>query len=117
MARTEINGLKESSFSHDLPEDGLARISGYLYTNKQILLADSAVQTWIFDDRIIGEIVWTPILPGKNGNWKQHLLIIRGIVAACDGGTATGTSRLEEWVGKSSDKIDRGGGCKHESSD
>jgi hypothetical protein len=52
--------------SHDLPEDGLARISGYLHTNKQTLLADSGVRTWIFDDRIIGEIVWTPILPGKN---------------------------------------------------
>ena len=65
MARTEISGLKESSFSHDLPEDGLARISGYLHTNKQTLLADSAVRTWIYDGRIIGEIVWTPIMPGK----------------------------------------------------
>ena len=57
MARTEISGLKESSFSHDLPDYGLARISGYLHTNKQTLLADSAVRTWIFDDRIIGELV------------------------------------------------------------
>jgi hypothetical protein len=99
--------LKESSFSHDLPEDGLARISGYLHTNKQTLLADSAVRTWIFDDRIIGEIVWTPILPGKNGDWKQHSLI-RSIVAACedrDGGTDIGTRRLEEWVGKSSKEL------------
>ena len=89
MARTEISGLKESSFSHDLPEDGLTRISGYLHTNKRILLADSAVRVWIFNYQIIGEIVWTPILPGKNGNWKQHSLI-RSIVADCedrDGGT------------------------------
>ena len=84
---------------------------------KQTLLADSAVRTWIFDDRIIGEIVWTPILPGKNGDWKQHSLI-RSIVAACedrDGGTDIGTRRLEEWVGKSSDKINRGGGRRQES--
>jgi hypothetical protein len=33
-ARIEINGLVQSSFSYDLPEDGLARISGYLRTNK-----------------------------------------------------------------------------------
>ena len=62
MARTEISGLKESSFSHDLPEDGLARISGYLHTNKQTLLADSAVRTWIFDDRIIKGILNESIL-------------------------------------------------------
>ena len=116
-ARTEISGLEQSSFSYDLPEDGLARISGYLHTNKHTELRDSAVRTWIFDDRIIGEIVWTPILPGKNGNWRQHSLI-RSIVAACegcDGGTdtGTGTRRLEDWVGKSSDEIDRGWRPRH----
>ena len=42
-------------------------------------------------------------LPGKNGEWKQHSLI-NSILAACDGGTR----RLEDWVGNSSDKIDRG---------
>ena len=114
-ARTEIRGLEQSSFSYDLPEDGLARISGYLHTNNSAALRDAAVRTWIFDDRIIGEIVWTPIMPGKNGNWRQHSLI-RSIIAACegcDGGTDTGTGtpgrRLEDWVGKSSDEIDRGG--------
>jgi hypothetical protein len=28
-ARTEIRGLEQSSFSYDLPEDGLARISSH----------------------------------------------------------------------------------------
>jgi hypothetical protein len=118
-ARTEIRGLEQSSFSYDLPEDGLARISGYLHTNNSAALRDAAVRTWIFDDRIIGEIVWTPIMPGKNGNWRQHSLI-RSIIAACegcDGGTDTGTGtpgrRLEDWVGKSSDEIDRGGRPRH----
>ena len=32
-ARYEFSGLEQSSFSYDLPEDGLARISGYLHTN------------------------------------------------------------------------------------
>jgi hypothetical protein len=103
-ARLELSGLEQSSFSYDLPEDGLAPISGYLHTNNRFLLTDAAVRGWIFDDRIIEEIVWTPIHPGKNGDWKQHSLI-KSIFAACDGGTR----RLEEWVGNSSHKIDRGG--------
>ena len=27
---------------------------------------ESAVRTWILDDRIRSEIEWTPVLPGKN---------------------------------------------------
>ena len=58
-------------------------------------------------------------MPGKNGNWRQHSLI-RSIIAACEGcngGTDTGIGtpgrRLEDWVGKSSDEIDRGGRPRH----
>ena len=67
-------------------------------------LRASAVQTWISHDRIKGEVEWTPVFPGKNGDWKQHSLI-NTILAACD----RGIRRLEDWVGNSSDKIDRGG--------
>ena len=37
-ARVGLNfsGLEQSSFSFDLPEDGLARISGYLHTKPEI---------------------------------------------------------------------------------
>jgi hypothetical protein len=44
---------------------------------------------------------------GTGGRLRQHSLI-RNIVG-CDGGTDTGTRRLEDWVGKSLDEIDRGG--------
>ena len=53
----------------------------------------------------------------KKWGLEQHSLI-RSIVAACedsDGGTDIGTRRLEDWVGKSSDKINRGGGRRQES--
>ena len=105
-ARKELNfrGLEQSAFSYDLPQDGLARISGYLHTKPQFILTEPAVRNWIFDDQIKGEVQWTPVFPGKNGDWKQHSLI-NSILAACDGGTR----RLEDWVGDSSDKIDRGG--------
>jgi hypothetical protein len=76
--------------------------------NKTSLLA---VRLWIFYDRIVREIIWTPILPGRNGDWRQHLLI-RNIIASCDGcdgGTESGPRRLEDWVGTSSENINRGG--------
>ena len=113
--RLPICGLKQSSFSYDLPQDGIAQISGYLHVNKKAKLTEAAVRTWMFDDRIIGDIVWTPIRPGNHGDWKQDSLI-RNIFAACerrDCGTDTGTRRLEDWVGKSSDEIDRGGRPRH----
>ena len=102
--RIHFRGLKKLSFFYDLPEDGIAKISGYLHVDKKSQLPESAVRTWIVDDRIKGDVQWTPIHPGKNGDWKQEPLI-SGILAACDGGTR----RLEDWVGSSSDKIDRGG--------
>jgi hypothetical protein len=74
-------------------------------------LLDICSETLLFERGYLmiesGEIVWTPILPGKNGDWKQHLLI-RSIVAACEGCDGV-TSRFEGWVGKSSDTINRGG--------
>jgi len=109
--RLPICGLEQSSFSYDLPDNGIAEIFGYLHVNKRSLLYDTSVRTWIFDDRIIGDIVWSPIRPGRNGDWRQHSLI-RSIVG-CNGGTDTGTRRLEDWVGKSSDEIDRGGRPRH----
>ena len=63
---TAIAGLVRSSFCYDVPDDGgLARVSGYLHSSTQF--RQSAVKTWIFDDRIQGEIEWTAILPGKEG--------------------------------------------------
>ena len=73
-ARIELRGLEQSSFLYDLPDDGLARISGYLHTNNRFLLTEAAVQGWILDDRIKGDVQWTPIHPGKNGDWKQEPL-------------------------------------------
>ena len=99
----QIYGLEQCSFSYDLPDDGIAKISGYLHVDKKGKLSETAVRKWISDDRIKGEVVWTPVNPGKNGDWKQEPLI-NGILAACDGGTR----RLEDWVGNSSDKTDRG---------
>ena len=59
--RLQICGLKQSSFSYDPLQDGVAQISGYLHVNKIAKLTEAAVRTWMFDDRIIGDIVWTPI--------------------------------------------------------
>ena len=64
--RLPICGLEQSSFSYDLPDNGIAEIFGYLHVNKRSLLYDTSVRTWIFDDRIIGDIVWSPIRPGRN---------------------------------------------------
>ena len=74
-ARNKLNftGLEQSAFSYDLPEDGLVRISGYLHTKPQFVLTDSAVRTWISDDRIKGEIEWTPVFPGQNGTGSSIL--------------------------------------------
>ena len=80
---------------------------------------EDAVRRWIINDRIMGDIEWTPIRPGNHGDWRQHSLV-RSVLAAgdgCDGGTESGPRRLEDWVGKSSDKIDRGGRPRQESAD
>ena len=53
-----------------MPDEGLAKISGYVHVSKTSRLYESAVRTWILDDRINGEIEWTPDLPGKNGDWN-----------------------------------------------
>jgi hypothetical protein len=113
-ARTETSGLEHSSFSCDLPVDGRARISGYLHTNKHTQLRDSAVWPWIFDDRIIGEIVWTRFCGWQKWELEGALSHQERPCSAagcdgCDGGTDNSTSRLENWVGKSLDEIDRRG--------
>ena len=48
--RLPISGLEQSSFSYDVPDNGIAKIDGYLHVNKTSLLADTAVRPWIFDD-------------------------------------------------------------------
>ena len=50
-----------------MPEEGLAQISGYVHVNKKFKLREASVQTWLFDERISGEIEWRPVLPGKTG--------------------------------------------------
>ena len=104
-----IRGLEQSSFSYCIPEDGIAQILGYLHVNKEGKLTEDAVRKWISNDRIMGDVEWTPIRPGNHGDWMQHSLI-RSVLAArdgCDGGTESGSRRLEDWVG--SEKIDKGG--------
>jgi hypothetical protein len=118
--QTPIRGLERSSFSYGISEDGIAQISGFLHViNKEGKLTEDAVRTWIINDRIMGDIEWTPIRPGNHGDCRQHSLI-RSVLAArdgCDGGTESGPRRLEDWVGKSSDKIDSGGRPRQESAD
>ena len=99
----DLRGLDQSSFSYDVPgEGGLAQVSGYLHVTSHIYR--TAVQTWILDDRIQGEIEWTAIHPKINGNWKKHERIA-DIFAACNGGSR----RLADWIGESSAPISRGG--------
>ena len=82
----QIYGLEQSSFSYDLPDDGIAKISGYLHVNKTGKLAEAVVRTWISDDRIKGEVEWTPVF--RTFSWqKWGLSLIRDILAACDGGS------------------------------
>jgi hypothetical protein len=45
--RLPISGLEQSSFSYDVPDNGIAKIDGYLHVNKTSLLADTAVRPWI----------------------------------------------------------------------
>ena len=72
--RIAINGLDQSSFAYDVPDDGgFASISGYLHSTAQIW--HSTVKTWIFDERIIGEMEWRAVLPGQRQDWTNHALI------------------------------------------
>ena len=51
--RLAIHDLKQSLFSYDVPgERGLAEISGYLHTSRQI--TEATVKIWIFNGRIFG---------------------------------------------------------------
>ena len=69
----EMRGLERSSFSYDVPEDGLEQISGYVHVKNKCNIAEATSKTWIFDDRIHGEFEWRPVLPGKLGDWTQHV--------------------------------------------
>ena len=69
-ARIKISGLENCSFSYDVPDEGLVKISGYLHVDKASRLYETTVLTWILDERIIGEIEWTPVLPGRHGDWR-----------------------------------------------
>ena len=51
-------------------EGDVAKISGYLHASEKI--TEAAVRTWMFDDRIHGEIKWTAVMPGKYSDWKKH---------------------------------------------
>ena len=62
----------------------------------------SFVERWIIDDRISVDIQWTPVLPGKRVDWKQQQPI-ESIFAA------SSTRRLHDWVGTSSDAVNKGG--------
>ena len=53
-ARIKIGGLENCAFAYNLPDDGVAKISGYMHVNKASRLTE--VSTWIFDERIIGSI-------------------------------------------------------------
>ena len=66
-ARIKIRGLKNCSFSYDVPDEGLVKISGYLHVDKASRLYETTLRTWILDEQIIGEIEWTPVLPGRHG--------------------------------------------------
>jgi len=89
--RFSIHNLKQCSFSYGVLEGNVAKISGYLHASEKI--TEAAVRTWIFDNRIHGEIKWTPVMPGKCGDWKKHPHLA-DIFAACDGGNR----RLEHWM-------------------
>ena len=89
--RCSIYKLKQCSFAYGVLEGDVAKISGYLHASEKI--TEVAVRTWIFDNRIHGEIKWTPVMPGKCGDWKKHPHLA-DIFAACDGGNR----RLEHWM-------------------
>ena len=89
--RCSIHKLKQCSFAYGVLEGDVAKISGYLHASEKI--TEAAVRTWIFDNRIHGEIKWTPVMPGKYGDWKKHPHLA-DFFAACDGGNR----RLEHWM-------------------
>ena len=98
--RCSIHALNQCSFAFGVPEGDVAKISGYLHSSEKI--TEAAVRTWLFDDRIHGEIKWTAVLPGKYRDWKKHEHLA-DIFATCNGGGR----RIEHWM--SSDPPDKGG--------
>jgi len=103
--RIAINGLDQSSFAYDVPDEGgLVRISGYLHSTAQIW--HSSVKTWIFDERVIGEIEWRAVQPGPRQDWRKHDLI-KDIFIQCE--CESGILLLEDWEGNSSLSVNKGG--------
>ena len=62
--------VRRCSFAFGVPEGDVAKISGYLHASEQI--TEAADRTWMFDDRIHGEIEWIAVLTGKYRDWKKH---------------------------------------------
>ena len=44
-ARIKISGLENCSFSYDVPDKGLVKISGYLHVDKDSRLYETTVRT------------------------------------------------------------------------
>jgi hypothetical protein len=88
-----IRELDQSSFTYAMPQDDAsAKISGYLHVTRNGRLTEASVRTWIIDDRIRGEIKWTPIMPGIDVDWRKDKHI-DDISRSCSGGTR----RLYAW--------------------
>ena len=67
-----IRGLEQSSVSYNVPEYGVAEISGYLHASADIW--ESTTDIWLRDNRI-SCLKWRAVLPGRNGNWKKDGII------------------------------------------
>ena len=68
--RCSIHTLNQCLFAFGVPEGDVAKISECLHASKKI--TEAAVQTWMFYNRIHGEIKWTAVMPGKYSDWKKH---------------------------------------------
>ena len=83
------------------------KISGYLHVDKDSRLYETTVGLGYSMNESLEKLNGRRscgLLPGRHGDWRQQPLI-KSIFAACD----DGTRRLEDWVGKSSGAVNRGG--------
>ena len=72
-ARIKNSGLQNCSFSYHVSDEGLVKISGCIHVIKASSLSESAVWTWIVDERISEEM--DAGFAGQNGDSKQHPLL------------------------------------------
>ena len=56
MPESKCEVWNDKSFSCDVSKDGLAKISVYVHVKNECNIPEATVRTWIFDDRIRGEI-------------------------------------------------------------